>query len=183
MLCLLPFMINIKPILIAIVLCFSATLFAQPNYQGLIVAHVIEPNGHVYRGYDGFMSSGKFKDKQMIYFEQERGQKVALSGGKMIVDSSSAQKYHMILEILQREGDKYQAEISFYHNNMEYQEDKQDYVLVSKEIKKAVVNGTLNTENNYSFIDDEKPNLKVSINIDKIFSKEEILKKLQRKIK
>ena len=40
----------------------------------------------------------------------------------------------------------------------------------------------LNAENNFSFIDDNKPNLKISINIDRVFEKEEILKRLSEKL-
>ncbi|MGX5201196.1 hypothetical protein [Aliikangiella sp. IMCC44632] len=160
----------------------SCHSFASTQYRGMISAKIVEKNGHVYGGYVGLEDEGVFEDSQVIYFYQDRGQKVALTKKNLLIDSSNAHKYHLVLNIVERVNDNYKAELIFFHNSMVYDDETQDYVLVSKEIKKALVDGILNTESNFKFIDDEKPNFIVSIDIDRIFDKEEILAKLKKKL-
>lgn len=170
-----------KTILMLTGIIFVSIVSAKTTYRGLVVAHIVEPNGHVYRGYNGFTNSGEFEDKQVIYFSQERGQQISLSKTNLLIDSTTANKYHMLIEMLDRKDDKFKAELSFFENTMEYQDAEKDYQLISKIIKRTVIEGTLNSENNFTFVDDNQPNLKVRMNIDRIFTKEEILKRLKAK--
>ena len=150
-------------LLVVFIYLSSSVLIADEKYRGLIVAHIVEPNGHVYRGYDGFTNDGEFEQKKIIYFSQERGQVISLNGNNVVFDSSTTNKYHMKLQILDRKGEKYKAELSFFINAMEYQESSQDYALVSKLLKKTEIEGVLNSENKFTFVDENKPNLKLSI--------------------
>jgi len=175
-------MLKISIVFIVNLSLWSCNIMADTKYRGLISANVVEQNGHVYRGYEGFSDEGMFEDIQIIYFSQVRGQKLTLTKKKILIDNSKAHKYHMIVNIIDRKNDMFKAELSFYHNSMVYDQQSQDYVLVSKIIKKTRVEGELNTENNFTFINDNKPNLIVSINIDRIFKKEEILAKLKKKL-
>ena len=47
---------------------------------------------------------------------------------------------------------------------------------------KVEVEGNLNAKNDYVFVDDNQPNLKLTLNIDRVFSKQEILSKLSKKL-
>lgn len=64
-----------KLILVGSILFYTSCVFAN-NYRGIIVAHVVESNGHVYRAYQGFENSGVSEKKQYLKFHQERGQTV-----------------------------------------------------------------------------------------------------------
>jgi len=87
----------------------------------------------------------------------------------------------MVVEITERKDDKFKALVSFYQNQVVNKND--DYSVVSKVIKKAEVEGLLNSKNDYVFVDDNQPNLKIEFNIDRVFSKQEIFAKLAKKIK
>ena len=164
------------------ILLLIGSFHAQADYRGMIVAHVVEPNGHVYRGYDGFESGGVFKGKQVIDFEQERGQKVSLKPNGLVFDKSTSKKYRMIFEITDKSQEQFQADIEFFENKLEFDTKTEKYLVNSILIKKTSVVGTLHSENEYVLVNDEQPNFRLSINIDKIFTKEELAKRFSAKL-
>ena len=173
-------MLRLWIILIASVTWSSSSALADSKYRGRIWTQVVEPNGHLYSGFENFGPDTSFVEgKGTIYISQKRGQKLALRGGNLLFDNSKATKYHMVVKIIEGENERYKAEIKFYYNSMEYDEETQDHIFVSKLFKKASVSGVLNSRNKFTFVDDNKPNLRVSLNIDKVFNKEEILARLK----
>ena len=154
---------------------YTLCLPAYADYRGIIVAHVVEPNGHVYRAYDGFDSGGIFKREQVIYFGQERGQKISLVNKNIFIDKSTAHKYHLVFAIRDKTDEEFEAEIKFYRNKMTYDSKTEKYSVNSTLIKKASITGILNSENKYVFVDDNLSNFRLRLNIDKIFDKDELL--------
>lgn len=63
---------------------------------------------------------------------------------------------------------------------MEYDQKAQKKVLVSQLIKTGQVSGTLNSDNKFQFIDDNQVNLKLAMNIDKVFTKDELKARLEK---
>lgn len=108
---------KVKRLFFLIIFLFSFPVYA--DYRWIIVGHVVEPNGHVYRGYDGFDSGGIFKEKQVIYFEQERGQKISFNQDVASIDNSTANKYSMVFSIQDKSGDEFSAEFKFFKNELE----------------------------------------------------------------
>lgn len=161
----------------------SPDLSANDKYTGMISSTIVEPNGHVYTGDDGFKNEVVFEDKQVIYFSQERGQKLTKTKQNIIFDSSRDTRYHLVLEMLERKGDKFKARVKFFQNAMgENDAGVASSALISREIKNTEIEGLLNADNRYVFIDDDKANLKLSINIDRIFTKQEIMQRLKRQL-
>jgi hypothetical protein len=159
---------------------WSSYLSAYEKFTGSVSGSVVEENGHVFTGGQGFKESGEFEDKQVVYFRQERGQKISMTKTNIVFDASKENKYQMVVEITERQGDKFKALVSFYQNQVS--QENGDFKVVSKLIKKSAVEGMLNSKNDYLFVDDNQPNLKAEINIDRVFSKQEIMNKLANKI-
>ena len=109
---------KISLMLASIFTLLSFNLSAKDEYQGMISSTIVEPNGYVYMGDEGFDNGGVFTDKQIIYFTQERGQKLTMSKQNIVFDTSRDKKYHLILEIIERKGEKFKAKVSFYQNAM-----------------------------------------------------------------
>jgi hypothetical protein len=166
-------------LLVVLLVTWSNYLSAYEKFTGSITGSVIEANGHVFTGGQGYQSD-EFEDKQVVYFRQERGQKITMTKNNIVFDSSKAQKYHMVVEITERKDDKFKALVNFYQNQIV--NEKNDYSALSKIIKKVEVEGNLNAKNDYVFVDDNQPNLKLTLNIDRVFSKQEILSKLSKKL-
>ncbi len=173
-------------ILASILYLLSLNLSATEEYRGMISSTIVEPNGHVYMGDEGFTSGGVFTDKQVIYFSQERGQKITMTKQNIVFDSSRNRKYHLVLEIIERKDEKFKAKVSFYQNAMSETVTSNstpgNSTLISKVIRGEEIEGVLNTENSYVFIDDNKANLKLSINIDRVFSDIEIKERLKKEL-
>jgi len=171
---------KIKEILTTTVFLFC--LPVNSDFRGIVVAHIIEPNGHVYRAYDGFVEGGVFKDsdRNVIYFEQERGHRIAISGKEIVTDNSTGNKYYMAFTLLESDNDNFQANLEFFYNRVNYDDKLKEYNVVSQSMKTINVEGVFNTENTYLFTDKDLPNYRVRINIDKLFSKDEIIKRHEK---
>ena len=64
--------------------------------------------------------------------------------------------------------------------NFEFDEKSQKKVVVSNLIKHAELKGKLNSSSKYQFVDDNQVNFIIELNIDKVFSKEELKKRLEQ---
>jgi len=163
-----------------LVILWSNDLHAFKKYTGMIYATIVEENGHVYAADSGLTGKGEFKDKQIIYFYQERGQKIALVNNKVLVDNSKEHKYHLVVNVLERKGETFKASVKFYRNSI--RANQKSHSIISEVIKNEQVIGQLNARNSYKFIDNGKPNLMIAFDIDRVFPKKEILTKLQKQL-
>lgn len=169
-------------ILLFVYLC-SSNAFAFEKYRGMISTIIVEENGSTFRGDNHIKDTLRirpFDKKVVLYLKQTSGQKTFLVPKHLLIDSSKNTKYHLTIDILSRKNDNFNAKIVFFENSFKADENG-DLVLVSKEIKNEEVKGQLNSKNDYTFVNDGKPNLKISLDIDRVFSHEEIKKRFSER--
>jgi len=171
----------LKSIVVSFLLLNTSLALAEDNeFRGLIWAQVVEPNGHVYKAVQGFENNGQFSQKQFLKFYQDRGQKVAIVNNRIVFDSSSLNKYHLTVDVQEKSEEDFQAHLKLFENAFKFDEKSQKKVVVSNLIKSAEIKGTLNSKNSFQFVDDNQVNFKVVINIDKVFSQEELQRRLKK---
>lgn len=159
----------------------SSILMAEDNqFKGRIFAQIVEPNGHVYHAIEGFENSGQFSKKQFLKFRQERGQKVAMVGNKIIFDGENQNKYHLTVEVDEKNNERFLAKVKLFENSLEFDDKSQKKIVVSNLIKHAELKGKLNSSSKYQFVDDNQVNFNIEMNIDKVFNEEELRKRLEK---
>ncbi len=151
----------------------SFNVIAADRYRGSISGKIVESNGHVFVGGAGFTDGVYFKGKDTINFRQERGQKVRLSKEGFLTSNEINNKYHMIAKILNRKDDAFKMSITAYHNFLVFNASGKS-TLKSTKLFDKMIKGQLNSKNSYQIIEDGKANFYVDINIDKVFSTEEL---------
>ena len=169
-------------VFIAVLLIFNSSFLQAENnqFKGRIFAQIVEPNGHVYHAIEGFENTGQFSKKQFLKFRQERGQKVAMIGNKIVFDGENQNKYHLTVEVDEKNNERFLAKVKLFENSLEFDEKSQKKVVVSNLIKHAELKGKLNSSSKYQFVDDNQVNFIIELNIDKVFSKEELKKRLEQ---
>jgi len=157
---------------------------ASEQYRGVISATIFEKNGQTFSANNSrdTMASNVFDEKQVLYFDQSSGQKVRLTTNKVLFDNSKNSRYHLTVEISEKNDDSFSATVSYFKNSMQVNK-KGEEVLVSTPFKTQEIQGRFNSNNQYSFKDDQLPSLEMWVNIDKVFSREELLNRLNKKAK
>ena len=117
-------------LLVVLLVTWSNYLSAYEKFTGSITGSVIEANGHVFTGGQGYQSD-EFEDKQVVYFRQERGQKITMTKNNIVFDSSkSANSIIWSWKITERKDDKFKALVNFYQNQIV--NEKNDYSALPK---------------------------------------------------
>ena len=169
-------------LLTALVLVITNT-HASETFNGNIRVQLTEQNGSTFRG-DNYEKDTliikRFSNTKLIYLNQSSGQKVYLAAKNVLFDNKKNSKYHFVLDILENTKDTYKARIKLYLNSLEIDENNK-HIILSTEIINEEINGRLNSKNDYAFINDDKPNLKIMLDIDRVFSKEELQERLAKK--